>query len=362
MSKRLFKVLSLGTASLVLLWACAQTPPKEQTTDGATPTLSEADKSLHTQATALFKALPATMPGAEQDTPAKVALGKQLFHEPRLSKSGALSCNSCHNLASWGVDNRPTSIGHGFKTGERNSPTVLNAGLHTAQFWDLRAKDLAEQAKGPILNPVEMAMPDEATVIKRLASIPDYVESFRKAFPNVEQALSYENTVQAIAAFERTLLTPSRFDAFLTGDGSALSAEEKKGLQTFMSKGCTACHSGPAIGGALAQKFGVVKPYKHAQDLGRFTQTQAEADKFVFKVPSLRNIEKTYPYFHDGKVWSLEEAVTTMAETQLGQPLTPQETSEIVTFLKTLTGTLPEDALKLPILPASGPDTPQPQI
>lgn len=327
--------------------------------------LSPEDKLLWEKAKAVFAPLPERIPSPTgvSDSPEKVALGKQLFHDPRLSKSGAISCNSCHNLASGGVDNRSFSLGHGFQQGGRNAPTVLNAGLHTAQFWDLRAKDLTEQAKGPVLNPLEMAMPSEAEVVARLASIPGYRTGFRKAFPEAgEQALSYHNMAEAIAAFERTLVTPARFDQFLRGQGEALSAAEKKGLELFINKGCSACHSGVAVGGGMAQKFGVVKPYANLRDLGRYQQTRREEDKYVFKVPSLRNIAQTYPYFHDGAVWDLREAVKIMAEHQLGLSLEPAEVDALVTFLGSLSGELSPEARTLPVLPVSGPDTPRPAI
>lgn len=287
----------------------------------------------------------------------KVELGRQLFFEPRLSRSGAISCNSCHNLSTYGADNLPTSFGHDAQRGGRNSPTVLNAGLHVAQFWDGRAKDLTEQAKGPILNPVEMAMPDEGAVVARLKTIPGYVAGFKKAFPEDAEPVSYQNMAVAIAAFESTLVTPSRFDRFLEGDQTALTATERKGLKTFMDKGCVSCHSGPALGGNQYMRFGIAKPYANTEDLGRFELTKVESDKHVFKVPSLRNIDRTYPYFHDGGVWKLDEAVQVMGETQLGVTLTKEENAEIVAFLGSLTGDLKPDARKLPVLPANGPDT-----
>lgn len=355
----------------LLLLACnppknepAVTPTASQHASPQLASMSAEDKALWEQAKGLFKALPKqpASPASNPTTPEKVALGKMLYHDPRLSKSGAFSCNSCHNLASYGVDNRPNSIGHGFKTGERNSPTVLNADLQLAQFWDGRAADLEAQAEGPILNPVEMAMSDESSVLKRLQSIPEYVEKFKAAFPAETPALTYKNTARAIAAFERTLLTPAPFDRYLAGDAAALTADQKAGLRQFVAQGCTACHNGQNIGGALYQKFGAVSPYPHQKDTGRFQVTQQEKDKFVFKVPSLRNVAKTYPYFHDGQIWDLTEAVRTMGKTQLGKELKAQEAAEIVAFLESLTGEIPAEALTLPVLPASGKDTPKPEI
>jgi cytochrome c peroxidase len=358
---------------LLLGFACApaekpQTAPSSApSTDIATDpaaNMNPEDKALWTKAKALFVALPDRVPppAGITDSPEKIALGKQLFHDPRLSKSGAISCNSCHGLASAGVDNRSFSLGHGFKQGGRNAPTVLNAGFHTAQFWDLRAKDLTEQAKGPVLNPVEMAMSNETEVIARLASIDGYQTAFQKAFPEGAKAVNYQNMAEAIAAFERTLVTPAPFDQFLAGKADALTAEEKKGLDIFITKGCTACHSGVAVGGGMAQKFGLVKPYANRKDMGKYDLTKKEEDKYVFKVPSLRNIVRTYPYFHDGAVWDLKEAVKIMGETQLGLILDPAEIDSIVVFLGSLTGKLSDEAKTLPELPPSSSKTSKPAI
>ena len=316
-----------------------------------------AANDVRTQALAIFQPLKAPAPGPR----AKVELGRKLFHEPRLSKSGAISCNSCHNLATYGVDGRQTSLGHHFQVGNRNAPTVLNARYHVAQFWDGRAKDLAAQAKGPILNPGEMAIADEAAAVNQIQSIPGYHPEFEAAFPGDKSPITYDHIAEAIATFEDTLVTPAPFDRFLEGEDRALSARQIKGLQTFMGKGCIACHSGLAVGGSMYMKFGVVKPYDHQADPGRFKVTGNEADRYVFKVPSLRNIARTAPYFHDGKVWDLKEAIHIMGETQLGQNLSKQETTEIAAFLESLTGPVPGSARQLPPLPASGPDTAHPE-
>ncbi|MBI4745050.1 MAG: cytochrome-c peroxidase [Deltaproteobacteria bacterium] len=294
-------------------------------------------------------------------TPAKVKLGKMLYFDVRLSKSGFLSCNTCHNLSMFGVSGLSTDIGHKWVIGPINGPTVLNSAFNIAQFWNGRAKDLEEQAKGPILNPGEMAMPIETYVEKKINSIPGYRALFTKAFPDDKEPATYNNIAMAIAAFERTLLTPSRFDRFLTGDANALTGQEIRGLKLFVETGCTGCHNGIAIGGGSFQKLGVVKPYKTASEArGRFDISKKEEDINVFKVPTLRNIEMTYPYFHDGKVWQLEEAVRTMADIQLGTELKDNEIADIVAFLKSLTGTIPADALNIPILPPSGKDTQTP--
>ena len=320
------------------------------------------DKELLKKAKIYFKPLPKTIPAPKDNptTKAKVELGKKLYYDPRLSLSGLISCNTCHNLATYGVDNLPSSLGHQFKTGGRNAPTVLNAGFHIAQFWDGRAKTLEEQAKGPILAHVEMAMPNPDFVVLKIKTIPGYLKEFKKAFPNQKDPITYDNIAKAIGAFERTLVTPSRFDKFLLGDTKSLTKKEKEGLKLFIDKGCVNCHNGVAVGGGMFVKFGIYKPYPTA-DLGKYKETKKEGDKFVFKVPSLRNIEMTYPYFHDGQVWDLKKAVKIMAETQLGKKLTDEEADKIVAFLKSLTGEIPKDALTLPVLPKSSSETPKPK-
>lgn len=292
---------------------------------------------------ALFKPIPKVVDNPENPvTPDKVALGKKLYMEPRLSESGEISCNSCHNLETYGVDREPTSPGHEGKRGDRNSPTVFNAALHIAQFWDGRAKDVEEQALGPVMNPIEMAMPSQDKVVAMLKGDTEYPAMFAKAFPSEKDPVTFENMGKAIGAFERTLMTPSRFDDYLNGDDAALSEEEQRGLETFVNVGCATCHMGVGLGGLMYQKLGLVKPYP-TEDTGRFKVTQNEADKFYFKVPSLRNVEQTYPYYHDGSVATLEEAVEKMADYQLGKKLNQQETSDIIAFLKSLTGELPKD-------------------
>jgi cytochrome c peroxidase len=293
----------------------------------------------------------APLPKATASKAALVGLGRQLFFEPRLSASGQISCNSCHGLGSFGVDGQRTSKGHLGKLGGRNSPTVLNAGLHLAQFWDGRAKDLAEQAKGPILNPVEMAMPDAKAVERKLRAVPGYREAFARAFPGQQEPVTYDNLATAIAAFEATLVTPAPFDRYLAGDAKALSPAAKRGLGTFMDKGCVACHTGPAVGGTMYMKFGVVKPYQNPKDLGRFEVTKNPADKHVWKVPSLRNVTKTGPYFHDGGVKTIDRAVAVMGETQLGVKLTKAEVADVVSFLDALRGDVPAGWAKAPALP-----------
>jgi cytochrome c peroxidase len=287
---------------------------------------------------------------------AMVELGKKLFFDPRLSKSGFISCNSCHNLSLGGSDNLQTSIGDKWQKGPINSPTVLNSSMNIAQFWDGRAKDLQEQAGGPIANPGEMAFTHKLAV-DVVQSIPGYVVEMRQVFGTPE--VTIDRITKAIAAFEETLVTPnSRFDRWLSGDASAISNEELAGYQVFKNSGCTACHNGPAAGGASFQKMGVVRPYATANPaIGRAAVTGKDADRFTFKVPTLRNVDLTYPYFHDGAAKTLPEAVTTMGRVQLGREFSATENAQIVAFLRTLTGDQPSFAL--PVLPPASDKTPR---
>lgn len=313
--------------------------------------------------TRMFKPLPANMDSAANPaTPAKIELGRMLYYENRLSKSHKFSCNSCHMLDKYGVDNQPTSEGHKGQRGDRNSPTSYNAAGHISQFWDGRAADVEAQAKGPILNPVEMAMPDEKTVIATLKSMPEYPALFAKAFPGDKDPVNYENMAKAIGAFERKLVTPSRWDKFLAGDQKALTDAEKAGFLKFVDAGCAACHMGPYVGGSMYQKLGVVKPFPGLKDEGRVKVTKVADDKFFFKVPSLRNIEKTGPYYHDGKVATLDAAVAAMGDYQIGKKLAPADVASISAWLKTLTGPIPADYIKPPKLPASTAKTPKPVL
>lgn len=296
----------------------------------------------------LFGELPDVALNPENSiTDEKVALGKTLYFDKRLSKDNTISCNSCHNLDTYGVDNLSFSPGNDGGLGGRNSPTVLNAALHISQFWDGRAKDVEEQAGGPILNPIEMAMPNEKAVVDRLSKIEEYKLLFATAFPEESTPITYLNIQKAIGAFERKLIIPSKFDKYLSGDETVLTDQEKSGLETFTTIGCIACHSGNLLGGQLFQKFGLYGNYwEHTKskkvDEGKFEATKNEADKYFFKTPSLRNIEKTYPYFHDGSIEKLEDAINIMAKTQLNKELTTKETSDMVAFLKTLTGEVPQ--------------------
>lgn len=305
---------------------------------GASSAGDRTEASLREHANAYFGPLPEKMPGAEKDTPALVKLGERLFSETQLSANGAQSCNSCHRVdaGKGGVDNEATSPGAFGKRGGRNSPTVLNAGFQAMQFWDGRAATLEHQAKGPILNPIEMALASDAEAVKRLRASADYPGLFKKAFPHEKEAITYDNVAAAIAAFERTLITRDRFDDFQKGDASALNAAELAGLKKFVDVGCVTCHSGPVFGGNSFQKLGLIHQFETA-DIGRAEVTRNDSDKHKFKVPMLRNIALTGPYFHDGKIVTLEEAVRKMAWHQLDRRLTDDEVREIVTFLNCLT-------------------------
>jgi cytochrome c peroxidase len=354
-------------ATVSLLSACGDAaPPEPPAAPAATPEASPPvapgpDRAaLRERARGIFGELPDEATSeANPVTEAKVELGRMLYFDPRLSKNHDISCSSCHDLASFGVDGEPTSSGHAGQRGKRNAPTVYNAAFHLSQFWDGRAADVEEQAKGPVLNPVEMAMPDGDAVVAVLRSIPGYPPLFAAAFPGEEEPLSYDNMARAIGAFERRLVTPSPFDAFLEGQDAALDDAEVAGLAVFLDTGCISCHNGPAIGGGSYQKLGAVKPYP-TEDTGRFEVTGQESDRFVFKVPSLRNVARTGPWFHDGSITSLEQAIRIMAEHQLGRTLTDAQVASIAAFLASLTGEVDVVYTAAPDLPESGPDTPAP--
>ena len=303
---------------------------------------------LINRANRYFEPLPDAMPGSENDTPERIALGKKLYFEKRLSINDTQSCASCHRLEDGfaGVDNLPTSPGARGEKGTRNSPTVLNSGWQDSQFWDGRAEDLVEQAKGPILNPIEMGMPDEKTVVNKVRNIDEYQKAFALAFPDDAPSITYQNIAEAIAAFERTLITPSRFDDFLKGDANALTQDEKNGLNTFLKVNCRECHDGKLIGGEIYEPLGKENPYENQSDQGIYDITKDENDRMVFKVSPLRNVALTAPYFHDGKIGTLEEAVRTMAKLQLDEELTDQQVNDITSFLKALTDKNREQYIK----------------
>lgn len=283
----------------------------------------------------------------------KAELGKKLYFEPRLSKSGIISCNTCHNLGLGGTDGVSAAIGHKWTENPHhlNSPTVYNAVLNTTQFWDGRAKTLVDQAKGPIEAEPEMATP-AALAVEKIASLPEYVNEFNKIYG--KNGVTFDNIADAIASFERTLLTPSKFDKFIAGDTKALNKDEKDGLKLFLDKGCVTCHSGVNLGGSM-QAFEVAGKYEFA-NVGDF-----KGDKNgMVKTPTLRNVALSAPYFHNGEIWTLEDAVKQMGSVQLGIKITDEEAKSIVNFLNSLTGEMPK--ITYPMFPKSTKDTPKPEF
>ncbi|MFQ5417597.1 MAG: cytochrome-c peroxidase [Myxococcota bacterium] len=357
---------AIGSTVMLAAVACNEAPAPASAPEDAAPVEEVVAElpagpdwiALRERALAVLGILPDEAASeANPVTEEKVTLGRMLYFDARLSKNHDISCNSCHDLATFGVDGEVTSPGHRGQRGDRNSPTVLNAALHVAQFWDGRAPDVETQAKGPILNPVEMAMPDALTVIAVLKSIPGYAPLFAAAFPDDDDPFTYDNVGLAIGAFERRLITADRLDAFVSGQDATLSDEELAGLEEFLEVGCIACHMGPTIGGTMHRKLGLVRPYE-TEDVGREQWTGSEADRRVFKVPSLRNVAETGPYFHDGSVATLPEAIRLMGAHQLGVDLSAEQVARIATFLGALTGTVDAEYIAAPELPASGPDTP----
>ncbi|MBZ5554345.1 MAG: cytochrome-c peroxidase [Acidobacteriia bacterium] len=300
----------------------------------------------------LFQPLPEVIISSKNPlSEEKIALGRMLYFDKRLSRGKDISCNDCHQLDKYGVDNESRSKGFKGQLGGRNSPTVYNAAAHVAQFWDGRAPDVEEQAKGPVLNPVEMAMPDDKAVVVVLKSIPGYMAAFMKAFPEDKDPMTYDNVGKAIGAFERKLVTASRWDDFLKGDKAALTNAEKIGFNKFMEAGCQKCHSGSLVGAGIFAKLGTMKEWPDKSDPGRYQVTRNNSDRMRFKVSSLRNVEKTAPYYHDGSVATLDKAVDLMAEFQLGKSLSHDDVRFISAWLKTLTGRIPVDYVKPPELP-----------
>jgi cytochrome c peroxidase len=346
------KISGVALCLIMAFFSCTQSGKKESTevVANSTPTV---DSAL-TVARNFFKQLPDVAVNIDNAvTQPKVQLGKVLFYDTRLSRRGNNSCNSCHNLQAFGVDNKATSTGDAGKQGSRNSPTVFNAALQNMQFWDGRATDVEEQAGMPILNPVEMAIPHKDFLVDRLNKIQLYLDMFKVAFPGELKPLTYENLQKAIGAFERTLLTPSRFDKYMRGDVNAITPEEKAGLKVFIASGCVSCHNGVGIGGGSLQRFGLVTDYRtltnsKVNDEGRKTVTKNKTDKDVFKVPELRNVAGTYPYFHDGSIANLDSAVKIMGKAQLNKEFSNEEIKQIVAFLNSLSGDVSPDAKTIP--------------
>lgn len=297
----------------------------------------------------MFTAVQAPAPATGQNA-ARVDLGRRLFYEKHLSVNASLSCDSCHQLTAYGVDpGHSVSIGHNDKPGGRNSPTVYNAGLQFVQFWDGRAATLAEQAAGPMMNPVEMGMPSPEAVLAYLHSSPDYKKQFQQAYPGVKDPVVMENVTDAIASFESGLITPARWDKYLQGDTSALSDGEKEGLRVFIRSGCASCHAGKGLGGNSYQKLGAYRDWTDQNsDLGRMAVTHKPSDRLYFKVPLLRNVTETGPWFHDGNVKTIEEAVRLMGHYQTGRQLSEDDVHSIVLFLQSLKGEIPQQYIQPP--------------
>jgi cytochrome c peroxidase len=328
------------------------------------------DTSLLTRARALFKPLPKDFATPDAPvTPARVALGRMLFFDPRMSLESTVSCSRCHQPSLYGTDGLPLSRGTQDRLNSRNAPTVLNAALQAPVHWRGDRKNVEDQATQALVGAQSHALPDPAAAVARLKGIPGYAPMFAAAFPNEGDPITTVNWGKAIGAYERTLVTPSAFDEFLQGNARALSATQKRGLEKFMATGCTGCHNGVGVGGAGFFKFGLVEDYWKATgskqiDKGRFDVTHEPSDTYVFKVPTLRNVAMTAPYFHDGSISSLPQAVTIMARVQLGRTLSTDDASDIVAFLQSLTGKLPETFATAPVLPITAPEvvnSPPPQ-
>jgi cytochrome c peroxidase len=341
--KRQGSMLGIGLALMIL---CLAGPA------------SGADKAdaLWKQAIGFFAPLPQSMPSAKNTiTPEKARLGKMLLYETRISVDGTVSCTKCHPIGLYGADGLSKAIGNGCKVNPRNAPTIFNAAAQISAHWIGNRLDVEDQARQSVTGPSAFGMPSNEAVERRLKKI-GYTALFKQAFPTDKEPVTVENLAKAIGAFERQLVTPAPFDAFLKGNQGALNEQAKRGLKTFMATGCASCHNSPYLGGQQYQRFGIREPYwnytKGAEkDDGRYVVTKAEADRYVFKVPVLRNVAKTPPYFHDGSIDRLEDAVWIMGKVQLGKKLTTGQVRDIDAFLNALTGEIPQDVLAIPLLP-----------
>jgi len=344
---RAFPCLAAVLAVVVAGCGTPEPPQGPPGGDAAKPDIAEASQ---------FSPLPAVIEASSNArTPEKVALGRMLYYDTRFSSDGTVSCYVCHPLHDYGTSHRATGVGHDGLRGGRNEPTVYNAAGHLAQFWDGRAPDVEAQALGPVLNPVEMGIKDGSTVVMVIKSIPGYVDSFGKAFPGEKDPVTFENFGRAIASFERGLTTPSRWDRYLSGEINAITPREKDGLKTFVSVGCANCHTGTYVGGSVYQKAGLAQPWPNQSDPGRFKVTNQASDRMVFKVPSLRNVDQTWPYFHDGSVERLDDAIRMMGRYQLNKDLSDTQVTLIRGWLQTLTGEPDRPYIDEPVLPPGGP-------
>jgi cytochrome c peroxidase len=316
------------------------------------------DDALITRASQILGPLPASMPSAENPiTPEKVTLGRILFYEPRISVDGTVSCSKCHPIALYAADGLRKSMGHNCTENPRNDPTVFNAASQISEHWIGNRTSVEDQAKQAVTGPPAFGMPSYESVEKVLRSYTQYQALFKAAFPSDKEPVTVDNFAKAVGAFERTLVTPAPLDAFLKGKKDAMTEQQKRGLGAFMDQGCTGCHFSPFVGGQMYQKFGLFEPYwKYTKsekiDEGRYVVTKKESDKYVFKVPVLRNVAMTRPYFHDGSVGGLEEAVRIMGKIQLGKDLPEEQIQDIVAFLHSLTGKIPDNVMTVPLLPS----------
>ncbi len=342
-------VKSLPALGLVALVACGVLLGC-----GRASQISQSDDDIAPQHLFMFSPLKAAPPASGQ-TALRVDLGRRLYYEAHLSENGSVSCNSCHELEKYGVDpGKPVSFGHDNRPGSRNSPTVYNAGLQFAQFWDGRAATLAAQAAGPMMNPVEMGMSGPDAVLAYIRSRPDYVRQFHAAYPDVKDPVTFDNVTDAIAVFEGGLLTPARWDRYLAGDTAALTDPEKQGLRVFLRSGCANCHAGIDMGGNSYEQLGAVTDWPDRTDIGRGGVTHRASDTLYFKVPTLRNVEMTGPWFHNGQVRTLDQAVRLMAKYECGEALSEAEVHSIVVFLHSLTGEIPQQYIQQPSTGAAG--------
>ncbi len=319
---------------------------------------ADSDAELISRASAIFGPLPASMPSPDNPiTPEKVKLGRILFWEPRISVDRTVSCSKCHPVGLYTVDGLRKSVGNHCKENPRNDPTLFNAASQISEHWIGNRTSVEDQAKQALVGPPSFGMPNYESVEKILRGMSGYVTMFKDAFPGEKEPVTVDNFAKAVGAFERTLVTPSPFDEFMRGNAKALTDQQKRGLKTFMDTGCMTCHNSPYVGGQMYQKFGVFEPYEkytksQSVDEGRFAVTKNSADKFVFKVPVLRNVAKTPPYFHDGSVDKLADAIMIMAKVQLAKDLTKEQIGDIEAFFTSLTGKIPDAMIEVPVLPS----------
>jgi len=337
----------------VLATACS--PANQDEEAAARPSVpATSDNDFPEWALGLIPPLKSPQLASSPAADAQVALGRALYNETLLSKDRDVSCNSCHPLSEWGTASRLAPSGVARCNSRLDIPSVYNAAVEVDLFWDGRAHSVEEQARESIRSPLEMAMPDESTAVARLKASGKYAAAFRAAFPQDQDPLTFANIARALGAFERGLVTPSRWDEFLGGNKEAVTPQEKQGFATFVNKGCSDCHNGMAVGGRMYQVAGEVRPWPLQSDSGRFAATHEAEDLFVFRVPPLRNIEKTGPYFDTGVITDLAEAVRLMARYQRGINLSEEEVGQIVAWLRTLTGTIPSEYVTPRGLASSG--------